>query len=38
MTNWPTRPDGSNKTFGEMTAAEQREQLAASNKRIKAGA
>lgn len=25
--SWPKRPDGSNMTFGEMTPAQQREQM-----------
>ena len=36
MTTWPTNADGSNKKFGEMTAAERKAVLAASVTRIKA--
>jgi hypothetical protein len=34
--NWPKRPDGSNKTVGEMTPAEKREQFAKAAKRVQA--
>lgn len=33
---WPTHPDGTNKTMGEMTLDERREQTAASHARRKA--
>lgn len=33
---WPTRPDGTNKTMGEMTPEERREQWAGAVDRYKA--
>lgn len=36
MSNWPKREDGTNKTIGQMTRDERREQFAASANRIKA--
>jgi hypothetical protein len=33
---WPKRPDGSNKTMGEMTPAERRAQFTAACQRLKA--
>jgi hypothetical protein len=35
-TEWPKRPDGSNKTMGEMTSEERRVQFAAACQRVKA--
>jgi hypothetical protein len=35
MATWPTNADGSNKKFGEMTAAERKSVSAASTLRIK---
>lgn len=36
MTIWPKRPDGTNKTMGEMTPEERREQFEAAAQRLKA--
>jgi hypothetical protein len=36
FTPWPTRPDGTNKTFGEMTREEQRVQMKAAGRRLEA--
>jgi hypothetical protein len=36
MSNWPKREDGTNKTMGEMTKEERREQTTASLLRLKA--
>lgn len=34
-TPWPKRPDGTNKTMGEMTADEQKAQWKASSERVR---
>jgi hypothetical protein len=34
MTTWPKNADGTNKRMGDMTREEQREQIAASTRRI----
>ena len=36
MSTWPKRPDGTNKTMGEMTPEERREQMEAAVLRLKA--